>query len=253
MLSSANLSDTYFTNRQDRYWWIKDNEKLSSYFNNLIQSISRFSFQVNGNGELNFVGPVSPIEDRSKFISYAIEQMENFFQASSKTSDIIQFNVELEQNNSSSSWVFPTIQMADLNIRDDEETTCQIFSNIIPNSYLSLFSPYLNLTSRYQELILSAKGKVDLLTASPKANCFFDAKDISKFIPLSYSVIEEALYHKIAQANKLDSIFIYEYEKSDWTFHAKGIWYYFPNQTLPSISLIGSANFGEKKIKKNSF
>jgi phosphatidylserine/phosphatidylglycerophosphate/cardiolipin synthase-like enzyme len=36
-----------------------------------------------------------------------------------------------------------------------------------------------------------------------------------------------------------------------WTFHAKGIWYYLPGETLPSATLIGSPNFGFRSVEKD--
>lgn len=44
---------------------------------------------------------------------------------------------------------------------------------------------------------------------------------------------------------------LYEYEKANWTYHAKGMWYYLPSSTLPSLILIGSSNFGERSVNRD--
>ena len=64
--------------------------------------------------------------------------------------------------------------------------------------------------------------KVHILTSSPKANGFYQAGRIKKFIPGIYRANEERLLKRV----KNDTVQIYEYENSDWTFHAKGAWIY---------------------------
>ena len=41
---------------------------------------------------------------------------------------------------------------------------------------------------------------------------------------------------------------IYEYIKSNWTFHGKGIWLYKRNEDTPSISIIGSSNYSKYNL-----
>lgn len=51
----ANLSNDYFTNRQDRYFIIKDCEELCNFYNKLVEKVMEFSFilQADGNTSLN--------------------------------------------------------------------------------------------------------------------------------------------------------------------------------------------------------
>lgn len=44
---------------------------------------------------------------------------------------------------------------------------------------------------------------------------------------------------------------MFEYEKPDWTYHAKGLWYYLPDAQLPAMTLIGSSNFGERSVNRD--
>jgi CDP-diacylglycerol--glycerol-3-phosphate 3-phosphatidyltransferase len=48
--NSANLSDSYFTNRQDRYVRIARNTPLTDYFCDLVEKVSDISYQVSSNG-----------------------------------------------------------------------------------------------------------------------------------------------------------------------------------------------------------
>lgn len=47
-------------------------------------------------------------------------------------------------------------------------------------------------------------------------------------------------------------ITLWEFIKPGWTYHAKGLWYTLPDQRKPSLTLIGSSNFGKVFITFNS-
>lgn len=42
----ANLSDSYFTNRQDRYVMLKEAPGLADFFSRLVRAVASFSFQL---------------------------------------------------------------------------------------------------------------------------------------------------------------------------------------------------------------
>lgn len=42
-----------------------------------------------------------------------------------------------------------------------------------------------------------------------------------------------------------DRVQYFEYLREGWTFHGKGLWYYLPGEQLPSLSLVGSSNYGK--------
>lgn len=42
-----------------------------------------------------------------------------------------------------------------------------------------------------------------------------------------------------------------EYLRPGWTYHAKGLWYYPPGSEFPSLTLVGSPNFGERSVKRD--
>lgn len=136
-------------------------------------------------------------------------------------------------------------------LRHDEEIISQLLT--LDSEELTHFisSPYLNLTKHYTELILKGKSSTQILTASPQANGFFTAKDISRMIPTAYSAVEENLYKEIVSKGQEKRISIFEYGRPNWTFHAKGIWTTFPGETLPSSTVIGSANLGQRSSERD--
>jgi CDP-diacylglycerol--glycerol-3-phosphate 3-phosphatidyltransferase len=65
----------------------------------------------------------------------------------------------------------------------------------------------------------------DLLTSSPRANGFYKGGIVKKYIPAFYR-INELNTLKMNQSKGNSNVSIYEYEKGEWTFHAKGAWIY---------------------------
>lgn len=51
IISGANLSNDYFTNRQDRYFVIKD-KRLSDFYSGLVSRVQRFSLQMDKNNNV---------------------------------------------------------------------------------------------------------------------------------------------------------------------------------------------------------
>ena len=91
---------------------------------------------------------------------------------------------------------------------------------------------YFNLPQSYIQAIANSKIKFDFLTASPKANGFYKGGFFKKWIPYFYRVYELHFLKKMKKS-----------AKTDWTFHAKGLWIYENNESLPSSTIIGSSNY----------
>ena len=47
------------------------------------------------------------------------------------------------------------------------------------------------------------------------------------------------------------NVLIQEYVHHKWALHVKGLWYYSPNEPLPSLTLIGSPNFGHCSVHQD--
>lgn len=142
-------------------------------------------------------------------------------------------------------WVFPLVQAGMFDIRVDEAATKDFFRTVERNSQTYLASGYFNLTKPYMDSILhQAKGDFHILTASPQANGFFGAGRVMNGIPQAYTLIAKNFQEQICACGLQDRIRLYEYYRNGWTFHAKGLWYYSPGSDLPTLTFIGSPNFG---------
>ena len=94
------------------------------------------------------------------------------------------------------------------------------------------------------------------MTAAPRANGFFTAKGASKRIPgdyfhcslmekqrnraathsraasAAYVLLERRVWDAVERAGLKDFV-LSEYNRQDWTFHAKGIWFAEAKEALP--------------------
>jgi len=259
LLSGANLSKDYFTNRQDRYSWVKQSEAVSSYFDNIVSIIGSISLRLNEKGEVYLPnGTVDPVTESKEFKSVAYKKLSTLLQPNtfySTTSGLKAISSPYDINdtvkNEDITWIFPTIQMGPFNIRQDEVVTSYIFDSVPLHSKFYITSPYFNLTNNYLQLILRGKPKLDIITCSPQANGFYGAKGISGAVPDCYAIIEKGFLEKVKNSGNQDRIKVQEYIRDKWTYHGKGLWITGQNQEDPSITLIGSPNFGSRSVEKD--
>jgi CDP-diacylglycerol--glycerol-3-phosphate 3-phosphatidyltransferase len=161
VLSGANLSTSYFTHRQDRYLCFLNCNQLASHFCSLINIVASFSYTLDMEGKLK---PCSvhfdPVREPASFWSeMALSVTELFLPTSEPTVD-----------KGFDTWVFPTVQMGPLGIRQDEEVLLWLLKQMPKGTDIHLSSPYFNLTPAYEAALLEAANdkNVHILTASPK-------------------------------------------------------------------------------------
>lgn len=97
LITGANLSEDYFTDRQDRCIVVQDCEPLADYFHDLIQILSDCSYQICDTGELKML---PNYQDSWKKAAKFREQMSHhlkYFRFSHKTEIGTQSNLQLDE------------------------------------------------------------------------------------------------------------------------------------------------------------
>ena len=84
-----------------------------------------------------------------------------------------------------------------------------------------------------------------LCSSLSQVNGFYGARGVMGNIPDAYTYIASSFYHLVKYYNMQCRIRLYEYYRSQWTYHVKGLWYYLPNQNRPFLSMMGSSTFGK--------
>lgn len=175
LISGANLSHDYFTNRQDRYLLIEDSKELVDFFDELVQTVCQFSFELNSKNELrmNPEFPHHPLDsEQPVFTGEAKQRIENLYK---KYMEKFSVNGPLEwpNKNANDTWIFPLVQMGQLGVYKDDITTRYILSSLPANSELTLATGYFNLTEDYMNSILqTAQPNVHILMAHPLVSLF---------------------------------------------------------------------------------
>jgi len=135
-----------------------------------------------------------------------------------------------------------------VNYREDEELFLKLLKE--HNGDLRLATGYLNLTKEYLQAMSKRDGSTSLLTSSPRANGFYKAGRVKKYIPGIYRVNELNTLKKYPQLN------IHEWEAYGWTYHGKGAWFYPQGygaaQDKVELSVIGSSNYSYRSNRRDT-
>lgn len=249
LISGANLSNDYFTNRQDRYILVED-KPLADFYTNFISKVQEFSLRVNETAEVKLHNDweILPYEGATcDFASEARKRIFNFFDEVTEAQ-----KTAVAEKPDADTWVFPLIEMGQLGIHHDSVVTKRLFSSSVQGSKFKLATGYFNLTQDYMDTIThQCLAHCSILMAHPNANGFQGAKGPAGGIPAAYTLIAKNFYKKLIKANQEQRVSLFEYEKDGWSYHAKGLWYYLPNSNLPNLTLIGSSNFGERSVNRD--
>lgn len=257
IISGANLSHDYFTNRQDRFCLIRNHPALSNYFHGIIDVVGSFSNRLSSNGEVVLSDEKIDAEvDHVAFRRHARAKIEPFLQPRTFYSTHSQTAMhrlgkhlpDMDTLLHKKTWLFPSLQMAPLYVRHDEVLTSYVLS---AEHELYLASPYLNLTQDYTKRVLSGNHPITIITASPETNGWYKAKGLASGITTMYTYIEQKFYELLKRNNQLGRVRLMEYQRQDWTFHCKGLWAVLPGQTMPYLTTVGSPNFGGRSVEKD--
>lgn len=253
IISGANLSEQYFTNRADRYIIFRNCPALANYFTDLIETIGSFSLKLKSDGSfhLDSSWKYHPLasKHKDKFIAEARERM---MALNKKYSRDLRECVNSSTENTSTTIAMPMIQMDCLGIKDDFTYTCKLISSSPAGSSMRLASGYFNLTKEYIDILLN-KSKSDVqcnvLMASEPVNSFYRAKGLIGKIPSVYSQFSHDFLRQIIKRDS--SIQLWSYLRPDWTFHTKGLWIHYPTSDV-MLATIGSPNFGWRSVYRDN-
>jgi len=255
LITGANLSEDYFTTRQDRYVHIRGGggggreggrgggplawgggggreggrpESLAGFYHELIEVLGRYA--------------VSPLVALSQepgsivdFHALKIELLQLF----SSTPSSLPPSSSDDKN---ACWAMPTIQCGPLGIRHDQALLHALLSSLppslpsSPSQHLTLATAYLNPPLSFlRDLATWQQGgreggreegrRLSILGPSAETHGFAGARGVKAFIPLAYALHEQRV-RKHFHPSLPPSLppFLYRYTRPGWTFHGKGLW-----------------------------
>ncbi|EEB05172.1 CDP-diacylglycerol-glycerol-3-phosphate3-phosphatidyltransferase [Schizosaccharomyces japonicus yFS275] len=252
MLSGANLSHDYFTNRQDRYHIIHDKE-VTAFYHGVHQALCKLSFACN---------PNSGNSDMKNAIPYKLEWKNSAPSPLHKprafkreASSIFRFALQpgtLSTQKHADTVLYPLFQLTPILAGPSSESTeatavCCIGEQMTKEKIPWTFTAgYFNVYQELRRHLLSAKGKGTVVVASQTANGFYKSPGPSGMIPGAYQYIAERF---LSVAKKLHSpLDVEEYARDKYTYHAKGIWLNSLKTSHPFLTTIGSSNYTRRSL-----
>eukprot|EP00891_Asterochloris_glomerata_P005904 jgi/Astpho2/5904/Aster-x0268 len=276
ILSGANLSNTYFTHRQDRYIHLRGVPSLAAQLQALVEVVSHFSYPLQPGGQL---GPcpsgIDPLRQPALLKRQLKAGLETLFKPGMAPSAVLMPHWDRQAYAFASGIAgLPkgvhlgmlgllrsppdALQLGFAGVRQDEECTAQLLSSAEAGSKLQLSTAYLNLAHRFeQELGTLSNVDIDMLTASPWANGFFGSKGQQQRYGRSTAWAKDMLRHVVGvrignlEAGGSAQRQLLEYGRPGWEYHAKGIWYTPPGADSPCVTAIGSSNYGYRSVFKD--
>jgi len=247
IISGANLSNDYFTNRQDRYIVIEDCPGLADYYERLFDTISSFSLVMDG--KCNFETDkdlkshpyegdiVEFIEESSRLVNMFLEEEKLRNQV-----DLTDFDTV----------VFPSVQMGQLGVAQDSEITQKILCCGRPEGSFNFATGYFNITDEYSKDILEeSQSNFNILLAHPQANGFLGAGGLAGGIPAAYTYLAKQFFSRIQEKDQSVRVKMFEFQREGWTYHAKGLWYSTSASKDPCLTMVGSPNYGYRSVMKD--
>ncbi|CAN8095531.1 unnamed protein product [Discula destructiva] len=259
LLSGANLSSDYFTNRQDRYHLFSSKD-ITEFFWGLHSTVSSLSFRIQPSKSaagFEQVWPAenvapSPLESPKQFVAKATLELKDRI-LPSKT-------MTVASKSDHDTKVYPLAQMNQL-LSPDYSTELPALSHVLTtlaapefsNSSWTFTAGYFNPAPSLTKLLLSTASHHNVvITASPFANGFYQSKGVSGMLPDAYTLLARNFLHDVHARRKDLAITLKEWRKGTvnepggWTYHAKGLWITLPSESNPSLSLIGSSNYTKR-------
>jgi CDP-diacylglycerol--glycerol-3-phosphate 3-phosphatidyltransferase len=275
IMSGANLSSDYFTNRQDRYHLFHSKD-LTDYFARIHDGVAKLSFDIQpsdkeGSGGYSMTWPTSnpapsPLSSPSQFKASASKHLSHLLTPSNSPARLNSLQ--------STTTIYPVLSLVPLL---DTSTELPALTKILTSLTTPPFAPstwtftagYFNMTSSFRRLLLSTRpASGTVLTAHPHANGFFGSAGVSGMLPDAYTHLAKMFLRKVKHDNLSDSITLKEWkkgkvgEKDGWTYHAKGLWVSFPPPSSstttaeskqgsedPSLTVIGSSNYTKRSYE----
>lgn len=281
VLTGANLSDDYFTNRQDRYIVVNDNPLASRFYGDLVRTIAAMSHPLALDDGLPSERPRGSVLHRKSGLlilanSLGCDPMRETAlfkrKASALVNEFIDGVVEVHRSptlappvgpkDNHTTFLFPTLQFGRLGIHHDACVVRRVLLAANQNAQIYLTSPYLNVYSSFLDVILQSAASFDLVTASVETNGWRGQRGFAGLIPYFYLQLERSLFYLFKEYGVEGRVHIQEFKEPGTSYHAKGIWMSpcaeataspaaAAADTMPYLAAYGSTNYGFRSVHKD--
>ncbi|EUC42889.1 hypothetical protein COCMIDRAFT_7613 [Bipolaris oryzae ATCC 44560] len=253
IMSGANLSEDYFTNRQDRYHLFRSAE-LTEYFAKIHDGVSALSFDIQptdapGAGGYSMTWPSSnagpnPLENPFSYRKAAEKHLSHLLTPSNSPSPQKPLS-ETSSGSTVTTTIHPILSLVPLLPSSTELPALTSLLNTLAHTPCTwtFTAGYFNTTPSFRRLLLATRPvRGTVLTAHPHANGFYGSKGVSGMLPAAYTHLAKTFLRQVRVKGLGESIVLKEWKKGvvgqegAWTYHAKGIWVALPSSSSSSSS-----------------
>jgi CDP-diacylglycerol--glycerol-3-phosphate 3-phosphatidyltransferase len=262
IMSGANLSDDYFTNRQDRYHIISC-KQITDYFAQVHATVCSISYRVAPNpsapGGFDLDWPTTnahpaPLNDPKEYITQATKLLAPLLKPAASTKHSLSGMPQTDTQ------IYPLLQLTPL-LKPDTSTEHPALTTILkalatPNfagSKWTFTAGYFNMTPWLRDLLLASNpASANVIAASPWANGFYGSPGVSGMLPAAYTLLGRRFLSSVQKAGLSQQITLKEWKRGTvntpggWSYHAKGIWVTLKGEPGPSVTLVGSSNYTKR-------
>lgn len=259
---SANLSNDYFTNRQDRYH-VLHSKKLTDYYASIHHAVCSISFVIQPSRDMcgyTMSWPTtnrcpSPLADPSSYFKHATSLLSPMIRPPSIG--------PISPSTSPATYIYPLFQFTPLFPASTPSTELPALTLLLRHLTTPAFTPsrwtftagYFNMTPAIRSLLLASRPAphgANVVAASPWANGFYGSAGVSGLLPAAYTLLSRRFVEAVNAAGLGAAIALKEWrrgtvgEEGGWTYHAKGVWVRAAGaagDVGPCVSLVGSSNY----------
>ncbi|KAI6780079.1 CDP-diacylglycerol--glycerol-3-phosphate 3-phosphatidyltransferase-like protein [Emericellopsis cladophorae] len=262
IMSGANLSDDYFTNRQDRYHLFSSAE-ITGHFWRIHEAASHFSFKVTPSNEqpsgFTLDWPAtnsapSPLADPKAFVESTTATLKPLIQP---TAGAVKGTSQVADTR-----VYMLAQMSQV-MKPDVSTELPSITHILKtlaepmyrDSSWTFTAGYFNPAPSLTKLLLNTASSArtnTVITAAPEANGFYKSPGVSGLLPDAYTLLARRFLTAVQSNDRENDISLKEWRKGTvgqpggWTYHAKGLWVTLPGDENPAMCVVGSSNYTKR-------
>jgi CDP-diacylglycerol--glycerol-3-phosphate 3-phosphatidyltransferase len=253
LITGANLSDDYFTRRQDRYLLLTGVPKLADFLTALHGVLTQHAHRLVPEAE----GKAAVLSWRaaSRSLSGCLSLDVRHLFSTARASFPPPSEREVARDGC---WIVPMVQIGAQGLTLESDAVVALLKAAVQDREeplpVLLSSPYLNPPDAYMEVLKRPRGAVTsmiapptLLSAAPSSSGFRGAGGLRGLIPHVYTALERRLAANALGASQAYRIL--HYTREEWTYHAKGLWLW--HEALPIISLLGSTNLSERSVSRD--
>eukprot|EP00760_Papus_ankaliazontas_P033295 PhM_4_TR6283/c0_g1_i1/m.93880/K00995/pgsA, PGS1; CDP-diacylglycerol--glycerol-3-phosphate 3-phosphatidyltransferase len=222
MWSGANLSDTYFTTRVDRYAVVQNVPLLASWCVDVLKCV------------------VSECEN-----NMSAEGLEG---VRGKLVDLLTKGpAGLKEQQVTDTVLYPYLQMGSAKVQYDTAVLQYLLkgAHATPGTSVCMTSAYFNFTNAVLHTVLhGGDALIRILTSSLKCNSFVGGGTLGSCVPYGYKQLCRTFYVTVKNKAQASRVRLWEWKRSAHTFHAKGLW--LERGGVVPLTTIGSSNLGSR-------